>query len=111
LAAVNDNISDWQGDIANVNRFLDNAASGTQSGSALAASASALLVNAPGNAADEPNRLMALNGLLNPNDAPAAAAAEQLMIIFQGVLTNLTEITTVRMRLMLSTLLLGRSTA
>lgn len=35
---------------------------------------------------------MALNGLLNPNDAPAAAAAEQLMRIFQGVLTNLTEI-------------------
>lgn len=91
-SAVNDNIDGWQADIANVNGFLNTAASGVLSGTQLAQSASELLVDQPGTAADEPNRLMALAGLINTADATAEAAVSNLMEIFPGVLGNLTTI-------------------
>jgi hypothetical protein len=89
---VNDNIQGWQDDISNVNGFLNVAASGTLSGAQLAQSASELLVPQPGTAQDEPNRLMALTGLLDAVDIAAMNAATDLMNIFGGVLTNLTTI-------------------
>lgn len=91
-AATNNNIEGWQDDIANVNGFLNTAATGTLSGAQLANSASQLLVDIPGAAADEPNRLMALTGLINPADTVAIDASDDLMNIFGGVLGNLTTI-------------------
>lgn len=91
-ATTNDNIQGWQDDIANVNGFLNTAAAGTESGQELATVASLLLVDIPGAAADEPNRLMALTGLINPDDTTAEDAAKDLMNIFGGVLGNLTTI-------------------
>ena len=91
-AAVNDNILGWQDDIANVNGFLKTAAAGLLSAAQLEQSAADLLLNQPGTAQDEPNRLMALAGLISATDATAYGAATRLMTIFGGLLTNLTEI-------------------
>ena len=55
--------------------------------------AGTLLVDAPGDAADEPNRLKALEGLTNPDQTAAVSASQTLEFIFPGVLTNLTTIT------------------
>ncbi|KAK5113423.1 hypothetical protein LTR85_010851 [Meristemomyces frigidus] len=91
-AATNDNIQGWQDDIANVNGFLNTAAAGLLSGAQLATTATQLLLDIPGAAADEPNRLMALNGLLNPTHTTAVDASDDPMAIFGGVLGNLTTI-------------------
>ncbi|KAK4539374.1 hypothetical protein LTR36_011004 [Oleoguttula mirabilis] len=91
-ATTNDNIQGWLDNIANVNGFLNTAAAGTLTGPALANSASLLLQDIPGAAADEPNRLMALSGLISPADTTAVSASEDLMTIFGGVLGNLTTI-------------------
>lgn len=91
-ADVNDQIQGWQDDIANVNGFLDTAADDTESGPQLGQTAANLLQNIPGAAADEPNRLMALAGLISTSDTASEGAVTTLMNIFGGVLTNLTTI-------------------
>ncbi|KAK5715276.1 hypothetical protein LTR17_016877 [Elasticomyces elasticus] len=91
-AATNDNIQGWQDDIANVNGFLNVAAAGTQSAAQLEQTAADLLLAQPGAATDEPNRLMALAGLVSSADTTAMAAVSDLMVIFGGVLSNLTTI-------------------
>ncbi|KAK3658808.1 hypothetical protein LTR56_001679 [Elasticomyces elasticus] len=91
-AATNDNIQGWQDDIANVNGFLNVAAAGTQSAAQLEQTAADLLLTQPGAATDEPNRLMALAGLVSSADTTAMAAVSDLMVIFGGVLGNLTTI-------------------
>ncbi|KAK5116805.1 hypothetical protein LTR85_009065 [Meristemomyces frigidus] len=91
-AATNDNIQGWQDDISNVNGFLNTAAAGLLSGAQLATTATQLLLDIPGAAADEPNCLIALTGLLNPTDTTAVDASDDLMAIIGGVLGNLTTI-------------------
>ncbi|KAK5694562.1 hypothetical protein LTR97_009152 [Elasticomyces elasticus] len=91
-AATNDNIQGWQDDIANVNGFLNVAAAGTESAPQLEQTAADLLLALPGAATDEPNRLMALAGLVSSADTTAMAAVSDLMTIFGGVLGNLTTI-------------------
>ncbi|KAK5737656.1 hypothetical protein LTR17_006518 [Elasticomyces elasticus] len=91
-AATNDNIQGWQDDIANVNGFLNVAAAGTESALQLEQTAADLLLAQPGAATDEPNRLMALAGLVSSADTTAMAAVSDLMVIFGGVLSNLTTI-------------------
>lgn len=54
--------------------------------------ASQLLLALPGNAGDEPTRLMALTPLISTNDPMAQSAAATLGQIFGGVLGNLTSI-------------------
>ncbi|KAK5728308.1 hypothetical protein LTR15_001443 [Elasticomyces elasticus] len=91
-AATNDNIQGWQDDIANVNGFLNVAAAGAESAPQLEQTAADLLLALPGAATDEPNRLMALAGLVSSADTTAMAAVSDLMTIFGGVLGNLTTI-------------------
>lgn len=88
-AAVNDNIQGWQDNIANVNGFLNMFANGTETSQAVASAAAFLVVDKPGTAANEPDRLMALSGLIDPSNTTAVGAATDLMSIFGGVLGNL----------------------
>jgi len=100
VADVVSNIDAWQTDIANVNTFLDQAASelaNTGSTFDFASQAQNIIGNGagqgpPGTASDEPTRLMALTALLDPADGNAMAASTELGNIFGGVLGNLTNI-------------------